>query len=361
MANDNQSEKPLGIGIVGLGIGRHHLKAYQQIDDVKVISIADTDSDRLEKIGDENDISHRYTDYEALISREDIDCISVCTPNHLHAPVSIAALKRGKHVLVEKPISSTLADGERMIAAAKTAKRVLQVVFNHRERGDVQTLKAIIDQGTLGRIYHAKAWWLRRNGIPGMGSWFTQKEMAGGGPLIDLGVHMLDMALFLMSEPEPMTVSAAVYSELGRVGRGGNPNASKTLVSDTYEVEDLASAFIRLKGNATLLLETSWATYRANGDEFGITLYGTEGGAEIKVINYVQYDTLTVYTDLTGVPGDIKLHTGKGEGHVAVIRSFVDRIRSGAWHEHTGYEGLLRTRIIDACYRSAMQNCEVQL
>ena len=171
---------------------------------------------------------------------------------------------------------------------------------------------------------------------------------------------MLDMALYLMGEPEPMTVSAAVYSELGRMGRGGSPGASKTIISDHYEVEDLASAFIRLKHNATLLLETSWATYRADGDEFGITLYGTEGGAEIKVINYVQNDTLTVYIDVGGVPGHLKLHTRKGKGHNAVIGTFVDRIRSGAWQEHNGSEGLARLRIIDACYRSAMKNSEVR-
>ncbi|TFG68060.1 MAG: Gfo/Idh/MocA family oxidoreductase, partial [Anaerolineales bacterium] len=234
---------------------------------------------------------------------------------------------------------------------------ILQVVHNHRERGDVQSLKKMIDQGKLGRIYHAKAWWLRRNGIPGMGSWFTQKDMAGGGPLIDLGVHMLDMALYLLSEPEPLTVSAADYSELGRLGRGGSPGSNKTIISNAYEVEDLASAFIRLKDNATLLLETSWATYRADGDEFGITLYGTEGGAEIRVINYVQNDTLTVFFDAGGVPGDLKLHPGKGEGHSAVIRTFVDRIRGGAWQTHNGSVGLARLRIIDACYRSSIQNC----
>lgn len=355
------SETPLKVGIVGLGIGRHHLKAYQQMADVEVIAVADVSPERLEEIGAANGVPHLYTDYQAMLARDDLDIVNVCTPNHLHAPIAIAALERGMHVLCEKPLARTVAEGEAMVAAAIKAGRVLKVTFNHRERGDVQMLRRFIEQGGLGRIYHAKAWWLRRNGIPGMGSWFTKKDMAGGGPLIDLGVHMLDMALYLMGEPRALAVSGATYAELGTRGRGAAHGWQKMVVGEGYEVEDLASAFIRLEGNATLLLETSWATYRADGDEFGVTLYGSDGGAEIRVVNYVGEDTLTLFVDLAGVPSDIRPHTGRGEGHLAVLRDAIEIIRSGNWAEHVGYEGLARTRIIEACYRSAEEGREITL
>ena len=350
----------LRVGIVGLGIGRHHLRAYQQIPGIEIVAVADADPARLKEFGAANGVPNLYEDYKPLVARDDLDIVNVCTPNFLHAPVAIAAMESGKHVLCEKPIASTLVDAEAMVAAAERTGRALAVTFNHRQRADVQTLKAYIDQGGLGRIYHAKAWWLRRNGIPGLGSWFTKKAMAGGGPMIDLGVHMLDMALYLMGEPQALAVSGAVYAELGPRGRGGS-RMQKQQVGAGYEVEDLASAFIRLEGNAALLLETSWATYRANNDEFGVTLCGTEGGAEIKVVNYVQGDTLTFYTDVAGVPSDIQPHLGKGEGHLATIRQFVDTLRSGDWSSLDGREGLARTRIIDACYRSAAEGREIFL
>jgi len=352
----------LRVGVVGLGVGKHHLLSYLKIPGVEVVAAADANPERLQEFGAANGVPYLYADYRPLVDRDDLDIVNVCTPNALHAPVTIAALESGKHVLCEKPLASTLADAEQMVATAERVKRALTVTFNHRERGDVQALKRMIDEGRLGRIYHAKAWWLRRNGIPGMGSWFTKKDMAGGGPLIDLGVHMLDMALFLMREPRALAGSGAAYAELGPRGRGGNPWAKKQPADGApYDVEDLASAFIRLEGNATLLLETSWAAYRANNDEYGVTLYGTEGGAEIRVVNYVQEDTLKVFVDVAGTPVDVLPHFGKGEGHLASIRAFVERIRSGDWRDCTGREGLARTRIIDACYRSAEMGREIVL
>lgn len=358
----NNSTHPLRVGIVGLGwAGETHLKAYQQQPQVEVLALAGLEIPRLHQLGSSYNVPHLYENYRDLIARDDLDIVSVCVPNYLHAPVAVAALHSGKHVLCEKPLARSGAEAQTIVDAAVNAKRVVEVAFNHRRRGDVQVLKQHIDTGSMGRLYHAKASWLRRRGIPGLGSWFTNKEMAGGGPLIDLGVHVLDMALYLLGDPAVRSVSAATYAELGPRNTGGMTNSDKQQVGSAFEVEDLATAFLRLQGGGTLLLESSWATYRSNGDDFGVTLYGSQGGAEIKVHNYGVEDTLRIYTDVGDVPAEIIPQVPRGEAHVAVVRDFISVIRSGDWSSHVGREGLRRTQIIDACYQSALEGREVLL
>ncbi len=202
---------------------------------------------------------------------------------------------------------------------------------------------------------------MRRNGIPGMGGWFTSKEMAGGGPLIDLGVHMVDMALYLMGEPGVESVSCATYAELGPQGRGGWESAGLMKGEKPYEVEDLATAFIRLSGGATLNLETGWAVYRESSDDFGVTLYGTAGMSTTATMMYGTVDTVRIHTDVAGVPAVVTPEIEPREGHYAVVSRFVETIRSGDWKGQHGEDGLDRARVIDACYASALEGREVSL
>ena len=340
--------------------GETHLKNYLRLPNVEAVALAGLEEPRLRELGQRYGVPNLHRDYEELVARDDLDAISICAPNHLHAPAAIAALKSGKHVLCEKPLARTGAEAEEIVRAAREAGRVVHVAFTQRERGDVLVLKSHILDGNLGRIYHVKATWMRRNGIPGMGSWFTNKEMAGGGPLIDLGVHIIDMALYLMDEPEIESVSCATYAELGTQGRGGRGDA-KTIVGDAYEVEDLATAFIRLSGGATLNLEAGWAAYRESSDDFGLTLYGTEGGAEMRVRNYGTQDTVRIFTDVSGVPAVVIPEIEPREGHLVVVRRFVETVRSGEWEGQVGEEGLRRARVVDACYTSALEHHEVFL
>ncbi|GAC1560787.1 MAG: Gfo/Idh/MocA family oxidoreductase [Herpetosiphon sp.] len=353
--------KPLRVGVIGLGFaGETHLKSYLQIRGVEAVALAGLEPEKLAQLGAIYHVPYLYEHYEELLARDDLDVISVCVPNHLHAPISIAALASGRHVLCEKPLARTSAEAAAIVQAATDANRVLHVAFNHRERGDVQVLKRYVTSGQLGHIYYAKASWMRRSGIPGLGSWFTNKNSAGGGPLIDLGVHVLDLALFLLGEPEVLSVSAATYAELGPRGRGSS-RAAKFQLHSAYEVEDLATAFLRLADGSTLLLESSWATYGSAWDDFGVTLYGNEGGAEIRVKNYSWEDTLRIYTDVADGPAEIRPVVTKGDGHLTVVQRFIAAIRDGNWAAHTGNEGLRRTRIIDACYTSAREGHEVRL
>ena len=354
--------EPLRVGVVGLGYaGEQHLKNFVKMPNVEAVALAGLEEGRLRELGGLYGVRNLYRSWEELVARDDLDVVSIGAPNHLHAPIAIAALKGGKHVLCEKPLARTGAEAEGIVRAATEADRAVHIAFTQRERGDVQALKRHVDEGNLGRIYHAKATWMRRNGIPGMGGWFTSKEMAGGGPLIDLGVHMIDMALYLMGEPEVETVSCATYAELGPRGRGGRADFGLMQGDSPYEVEDLATAFIRLSGGATLNLEAGWAVYRESSDDFGVTLYGTDGGAEMKVKNYGTRDTVRIYTDVAGLPAVVLPEIEPREGHLAVVRRFVETIRSGDWAGQFGEDGLRRARVIDACYASALENREVSL
>jgi len=358
----------LRVGVIGLGYtGDQHLRGYAALPNVQVVALAGLEDGKRAELGTTYGVPHLHREWQELLARDDLDLISICTPNALHAPIAIAALDGGRHVICEKPLARTAAEASAMVAAARRADRVLHTVFNHRARGDVLTLKRHIDAGGLGHVYHAKASWMRRMGIPSLGSWFTNKELAGGGPLIDLGVHILDLSLHLMGEPVAVTVSGATYAELGPRGRGdraglADPNAAdKMNIGSAYEVEDLATAFVRFADGATLALEASWAVYGSAGDDFGVTLFGTEGGAELKVVNYGWEDTLRFFADVAGTSAVVAPRVRRGDGHLAVIRDFVGIVRGADWGDYRGEEGLRRTQIIDACYASAKSGREVVL
>ncbi|AUZ88393.1 oxidoreductase [Arthrobacter agilis] len=351
----------LRVGVVGIGwAGRQHLRAYANSEDVEILGLAGMEPDLLAELADEYAIPHAVARWEDLLALDGLDAVSVAVPTFLHAPITVAALDRGLHVLSEKPIARNGDEGQLMVDAARKAGRVLDVAFNHRRRGDITALKRIIDDGELGRPYYAKASWLRRSGIPSLGSWFTNREMAGGGPLADIGVHVLDYALHLLGEPAVLSVSASTYSELGPQGRGGGTYGAQGAGS-AFEVEDFASAFLRLDGGATLLVEAGWAAYRHADDLLDFRLYGTDGGAELSRVGGPEdaVESLHVYSER----GDYEPDVGPSLGHQGVIDDFLAAIRAGEseWGRHDGTLALSRARVIDACYVSAAQHREVQL
>lgn len=357
---------PLQVGVIGLGwAGQQHLKAYQELEGVEVRAIAAMETDLLEQLGQEHQIDRRFTRWEDLLELEGLDAVSIAVPTFLHAPIAVAALGRGLHVLTEKPIARDAEEGQQMVDAARAAGRVLEVAFNHRRRGDVQELKKVIAAGELGRPYYAKASWLRRSGIPVLGSWFTNKQMAGGGPLADLGVHVLDWALYLLGEPKAVSVSASTYSELGPRGRGGMARYSAMDSKHAFEVEDFASAFIRLEGGGTLVVESGWAAYREQKDLLDFMVYASDGGAELRAVGATDAPVgeLRVFTEKDGQDADYELTAQPGKAHQGVVEDFVDAVRGGqdVWPHHDGSVALTRARIIDACYRSAAEQREVRI
>jgi len=354
----------LRVGVIGLGwAGQQHIAAYDPLPGAQVVAIAGLEEPVRSKLAARHGIEHQLARWEDLIELDGLDAVSVAVPTFLHAPIAIAALERGIHVLSEKPIALNGSEAGAMVQAARTADRVLDVAFNHRQRGDIQKLKEAIDAGRLGRPYYAKAWWLRRTGIPTLGSWFTRAELAGGGPLVDIGVHVLDYSLFLLGNPEVRAVSASTYDLLASAGFGSSPTSKKTGATDakTFDVEDLASVFMRLADGGTLLVEASWAAHRRDGDEFGITLYGTDGGAELIVDDYAPRGSLRIFTDDDGAAVATREPVQPGRGHKAVVEQFVEKVRAGDWGRYDGSDAAALARVVDACYRSAAEQREVRL
>ena len=303
------SRRPLRAGVVGLGwAGQQHMAAYADLPGVELVALAGRETDRMAELGEQFAVApeQRFADWPDLLAHADLDVLSIAAPTTLHAPIAIAALDAGVHVLSEKPLAENAEAGARMVEAAERNQRVLDVSFNHRRRGVVKALKELLDGGTLGPIYYAKAGWVRRQGIPTLGSWFTRRATAGGGPLMDLGVHMLDIVLYLLDEPQVRTVTAATYAEFGPRGPAAPPTWPRrrpAWPNGGFDVEDLSTAFLRLSGGTTLLLECSWAQWVPE-DQCYVTVYGADGGAGITWVPASPQRSMQVWTEDERRPAD---------------------------------------------------------
>ncbi len=357
----------LRAGVIGLGwAGQQHMAAYAGLPDVDLVGLAGLEADALRALGDQYGIAtdQRFANWQELVGHGQLDVISVAVPTTLHQPVVVAALDAGLHVLCEKPIAENAEAGLVMVEAAERNDRVLDISFNHRRRGDVKALKKIIDAGLLGNIYYAKAGWLRREGIPGLGSWFTRRATAGGGPLMDIGVHMLDMALHLLGEPKVRAATAATYAEFGPRGKGASVATTmrKTGVAEgEFDVEDLSTAFLRLEGGGTLLLESSWAQWIPQ-DQCYVTVYGSDGGASIEWgAPNDPVRVLDIWTEKDGVPAILHPDVPPDGLHTECVVDFIEAVRTTDGTLNRGWQALARARVVDACYASAEAGHEVVL
>ncbi len=343
MAKTVSKNSRIRIGVVGVGIGSLHIEGYKQSPDAEVAAVADINESRAKETAARFGIPKVYKDYEKMLESEKLDAVSVCTPNSLHAPVAIAAFESGCHVICEKPIATNAREGQQMVDAGKKARRIFMMGFNNRFRGDTQVLKGFIDQGVLGDIYYAKTGWLRRRGIPGLGGWFTTKALSGGGPLIDLGVHVLDLALYLMGNPKPVGAYGATYAKFGP-DKPGRQDFAAADSKGGFDVEDLAAGLIRFHNDATIVLEASWASNVAS-ERIYTSLLGTKGGADL--------DPLRIFTEMNGSQVDIAPQFPQVSGHHAEILHFVDCVKNDREPISTGVHGLDVIKILDAIYESA--------
>lgn len=352
--------KKIKAGVIGGGIGKYHIGGYQAHPDSEVVALADLNPVVLEQVATSFGIPKRFEKYQDMLADPEIDCVSVCVPNALHMPVVLDCLAAGKHVLCEKPLARDAKEGAKMVAAAEKAGKKFMIQFNNRYRPEAKLLKQYVTEGELGNIYFARCGWIRRNGIPGWGSWFTSKEMAGGGPLIDLAVHMLDLTLWLMGNPEPTVVLASTYAAFGpkmeALGPWGTPNTK-----GKFDVEDMAVALIKFAGGQTIALEASWAS-RCKREWVYSTLMGDKAGASLERvfgfdgIDDTSEDTLELYTQEHGVPVNRKLivEPDPAMGRHAAVKHFVDCLVDPKVEMISpASDGLRIMKILDAAYQSA--------
>lgn len=347
----------LGIGIIGCGsiAQNQHLPAYARLaDKVKMVAVADVNEQTARQAAEKFQVPHVFNDYHQLLALEEIDAVSICTPNYLHMEPAVAALRAGKHVLCEKPLARNAQEARAMVQAARQAGKILQVALQWRFTGLGQFLFRYIQQeGQLGNLYYARAHALRRRGIPGWGV-FIDKEKQGGGPLIDIGVHILDLTLWLMGYPKPVSAFGATYAKFGHrsdvVGLMGQWDVQK------FSVEDFAVGLIRFENGATVVLESSFCA-NIGSDEFNTLLLGDRGGVYADPLNN---PPVRIYTEENRTLFDvIPAHLPTVNAYHAEVEAFVEAIRKQQPSPVPGEHGFVLNAILDAIYRSSETGHEV--
>ena len=340
--------KKLKTAVVGVGnIGQSaHLPSYDSIKDTKLTAICDIDEERLQKIADQYgiDATHTYTDYQEMYAEEDLDAVSICTPTWAHYEQTIDALKAGFHVICEKPTGMKTEEVVEMAETAEKNDKVFAIGFNNRFRLQAQTLKKHINKDKLGDIYYAKSGWLRRRGNPH--GWFTKKELSGGGPLIDCGVHALDLTWWFMGCPQPVSVTASTYQKFGNydVEGIGQYWAMSGNEEGVFDTEDLATAFIKFDNGATMVFDVSWAI---NGKDTGIysKVYGEKAGANFSPLEFYGEIDNNIMDFQPKLNKDINAQKEK-------VVNFVKNIKGEEELLCPGRQSIALTQIVDAIYES---------
>lgn len=343
------------VGIIGCGgIANEHMNGYQACEDVKVTACADLNLERAKQFAKKYGIPKVFGDYRKVLEQKQINAVSVCTPNYAHAEPAIAALNHGIHVLCEKPIAMNAGEAAKMLKAARTGKALLTIGHHMRFIPCSQFLKNMINEGDLGSIYYGRSQALRRRGVPGWGQ-FHIKEKSGGGPLIDIGVHALDLILWLMGSPEPATVSGNVYTKFGNrpdfFSRWGDYKR------EDYDVEDFACGYVKFTNGAALSLEACWAAHLPEMDAFPQLILGDKGGALIAphAPEPVRISTTRGETLMNIIPADfpdVRPHTEEVKHWVACLRGEKEVLVKPE-------ESLNVQRVIDAIYASSESGHEV--
>ncbi len=342
----------LRVGVIGLGIGKMHIEGWRQHPDVDVVAIADPDPQRLEAVGEQFAITSRFASAEALFAEARPDVVSICSPNAFHRDLAIAAFEAGAHVLCEKPMALNADEGRAMLAAARRADRRLMINFSYRFSAASRALKAQVDAGVFGDFYFGRTVWHRRRGLPGFGGWFGQRALAGGGPLIDLGVHRLDLALWLMGYPKPTWVLGSTHDPIARelAARSG----------EAFDVEDLAAALIRFDNGATLVVEASWAANIQEAELMETRLLGTQAGLLQRNLDEGYRFDAHIFSERHGAQIDTHLRSPTTPAPSA-MHDYAEAILTGSPHPATGEEGLVVMQILDAVYDSARRGEPVRI
>ncbi|WP_276257110.1 Gfo/Idh/MocA family protein [Halomontanus rarus] len=348
-----QRNDSVRLGVVGLGfMGQTHATNAADFGHEVVAGADLVDAARTEFA--ETYGATTYEDFDEMYDAEDLDAVAVSTPNTFHEPAVVSALERGYDVLCEKPLADDLASAERIADAAAESEGFCTVNFHNRLSTAAAVFKDYQAEGFFGDVTHVQANYVRRRGIPGVGSWFTSKELAGGGCVVDIGVHAIDLALYLMAFPPVEEVLAVTRTEFGRRDDYVDPGDWYDETEEAvFDVEDSATAMIRCADDRTISLEVAWAANQTETNDFVVR--GTGAGAELELGG----EELTLYR--AGKQGtdhlvDSTIDEGSIDhsGWAGSDKLFLDAVEMGTAPDlNTVEQALTVQRVIDAIYRSA--------
>jgi predicted dehydrogenase len=335
------ARRTLRIGLVGVGAAAqiNHIPALKKTENVELVWLVDRDAEKAERVAQKFGVPNSSGRLDQMLDDESVEAVAVCTPNYLHAPMAVAALEAGKHVMCERPFARSADEAAAMVKAAKKADRVVVCTVQHRFRADSQLLRRFVEKGELGHIFYAKAGWLRQRTEWDSDEWRRQKKESGGGVVLDLGFQMLDLALWVMGQPAVESVTASVH----RSRKG--------------EVEDSATAFLRCDNGATIALEFTWGLLMEKDFAY-LNLFGAGGAALL--------NPLRIHKGMHGALVNVtpNLDTTRNQYKQSMelqVAHFADALRRGVKPMGDGEEMLAVMQLMDAIYRSADQGKEVQL
>ncbi len=333
--------KPLRVGLVGVGAAAqvNHIPALKKTAELELVALCDRDPEKTSRVAQKFQVPRYYSRFEELLADDEVDAVDLCTPNFLHAPMATSALEAGKHVLCERPLARSAEEAAAMLRVAKKNDRTLMCAVQHRFRADAQLLRKFVEKGELGEIFFAKAGWLRQRTQWDSDEWRRQKRESGGGVVLDLGFQMLDQALWIMGGPKVESVTASVH----RSRKG--------------EVEDSATAFLRLASGATLTLELTWGLLMEKDFAY-LNLFGSGGAALLNPLRIHK----GMHGTLVNVTPQVDTSSNQYKRSMeAQIAHFAESLRKGVKPMGAAEEILPVMELMDAVYRSAEQGKEVRL
>lgn len=342
----------LRVGVVGLGMGRNHVKGFQSHPGVEVVACADVSEEKRAYAENELGVLTTYESYEEMCEKESLNIVGIAVPNAYHKTVACTALKSGAHVLCEKPMAMSSEEGKEMAACANAEGKRLMINFSYRFTPQAWALKTQTENGLLGTPYYAHTMWLRRRGMPGFGGWFGQRKLAGGGPMIDLGVHRIDLALWLMDYPTPTWVMA----------RMSNHIASRIAEKEgkEFDVEDFATAMVTFSNGASMDIQASWAGNVEQQEIMATRIMGTEGGLLQKNCDGGYSFEAYTFEEKSGCQLTTKLDPPYPSSPSPYYH-FADAIINDYPHIATAEEGITVMKLLDAIYESAEKGIPIEL
>ncbi len=359
------NEKKLRVGIIGCGgiANNKHMPSLAKISQVEMVAFCDISREKAEdaarKFGTQDAVA--YEDYTELLKDKSIDVVHVCTPNRSHSSITVDVLEAGKHVMCEKPMAKTTVEARSMLEASKRTGKKLTIGYQNRFRGDSRYLHEICENGDLGEIYFAKAHAIRRRAVPTWGVFLNEFEQ-GGGPLIDIGTHALDLTLWMLNNYKPKYVVGNVYHKLS--SKENAANAWGPWDPKKFTVEDSAFGFITMENGATIILESSWALNSLDIAEAQTTLCGTEGGADMKDGLRINGENLSrLYeTKVDFNTGGVDFYEGSSEDPADMeARGWIDCILNDSEPVVKPEQALVVTEILEAIYESSRTGKPVYL